>query len=368
MNDMIRAEREKIISRKSTKIFFFMGLALIAAYFFFFQFGYSSVFYDYDAGEMGTASGFAAIGRRKEVAAMFQGELSQGTLARMEQKIEDAKGATAGKDENSVFSATHVYRDQAAILEYLTNPDGTLKPLQEAYPNHESVILGYCDGWDGILSGMGSVLSILICLFVVTALSPVFAEEYSCHTDSVIYSARFGKTKLVTAKVAASLETAIGAYAVLLLFHVALYGATYGLQGGNVSIQSSLHYASSTYDLTFCQAFGLTVALNILGIIALAAITLFLSAKSNSPVSALILSCLVCFLPVVFDFTDSAPVLQKIQEICPVFMLHVNGIFSRTETYMGVRQPIVMFAFNLVLAVLFCALTKEVSRKHQVTG
>ena len=32
-----------------------------------------------------------------------------------------------------------------------------------------------------------------------------------------------------------------------------LYGCTYGLQGWNVSIQSSLHYASSIYNLTFLQ-------------------------------------------------------------------------------------------------------------------
>ena len=44
MNDMIKAERGKIISKKPTKIFFVMGIILIVAYFFLFQFGYTSVF------------------------------------------------------------------------------------------------------------------------------------------------------------------------------------------------------------------------------------------------------------------------------------------------------------------------------------
>jgi len=368
MNDMIRAEREKIISRKSARIFFLLGILLIIAYFYFFQFQYRSVFYNYDTGKMESASGFMAVGQRREIAGIFEGELSPDTLALIQQKIEEAEGAVAGKDENTIFSAAHVYRDQAAILAYMTDPDGTIRPLEEAYPNHGSVILGYCDGWDKILSGMGSVLSILMGLFVVIALSPVFAEEYACHTDSVIYSARYGRTKLVTAKVIASLETVISVYAVFLLLHVALYGAAYGLDGGNISIQSSLHYASSTYALSFGQVFWLSVVLNLLGITALAIITLFISAKMNSPVSALILSCLICFLPVVFDFADSVPMLQKLQELSPVFLLHVNGIFMKMETYMGVQQPIVMIAFNLMLAVLFCALTKAVSGKHQVAG
>lgn len=368
MNDMIRAEREKILSRKSTKILFFMGLILITVYFFFFQFQYSSIFYNYDTGAMDTVSGFEEIEQRKETASIFEGELAQNTLTLMQQTIDAAKRETSGKDENTQFSAIHVYRDQAAILEYLTNMDGSQKSLEEAYKNEQPIVLGYCDGWDKIISGMGSILAVFMCLFIVISLSPVFAEEYAYHTDSVIYAARYGKTKLVKAKIIASLEIMICIYAIFLLFTVVLYGAVYGLQGGTVSIQSSLHFASSAYHLTFLQLFGISVVLNIIGMIALATITLFLSAQMSSPVTALILSCFVCFMPVLFDFNDTAPMLQKVQEICPIFMLHVNGIFTMTKTYMGIQQPIIMTVFNLALILLFASFLKEVSAKHQVVG
>lgn len=368
MNDMIKVEREKILSRKPTRFLFIMGIVLIVANFFFFQFNYNSAFYNYDSGEMDLVSGFDAIKQRKETAALFEGELSESTLSMIKQKIADVKTITAGQDENAVFSATHVYRDLAAILEYMTNPDGSLKSFDEAYPNSHSIILGYCDGWDKLLSGMGSVISLLICVFVVITLSPVFAEEYSHHTDSVIYSARYGRTKLVTAKVIASLEAVIGMYVIFLIFNFVLYGGTYGLQGWNVNIQSSLHYASSTYNLTFLQMFLCSVVLNILGIAALTIITLFLSAKMNTPVSALITSCGVCFLPVLFDFSDSVPLLQKVQEICPIFMLHINGVFAAMKTYMGVAQPIVMVIFNVGVVLMFYMLTKSTSKRHQVTG
>ncbi len=368
MEDMIKAERGKILSRKPTKFLFIMGIALIAANFFFFQFQYHSVFYNYDSGKMDSVSGFAAIEQRKEIAELFEGELTENTLAVIQRKIADAERLTAGQNEDSAFSAVHVYRDQAAILEYMTNPDGSMKSLDEAYPNSHSIILGYCDGWDKMLAGMGSILSILMCLFVAITVSPVFAEEYSYHTDHVIYAARYGKTKLVTAKVIASLETVTGMYAVFLTVNFALYGAIYGLQGWNVSIQSSLHYASSTYDLNFLQMFFCSVAFNILGIMALAIITLFLSAKMNTPVSALMISGGVCFLPVLFDFSDSAPLLQKAQEICPIFMLHMNGVFSGMKTYMGITQPIAMVIFNVLAVLIFFMLTKSTAKRHQVTG
>lgn len=366
MNNMIKAEREKIISRKPTKILFIIGIIIIAAYFYLFQFHYTSVFYNYDTGKMDTVNGFAAIEQRKITAEIFTGKLTPEMLTLMEQKITEAKTATAAKDENSAFSALHVYRDQAAILEYISEPDGKMKSIEDAYPNHASVILGYCDGWDKMLSGMGNVLALFLCLLVVITLSPVFSEEYSSHTDSVIYAARYGRTKLVAAKMIASLEIIIGMYTIFLLLHAVLYMGIYGVQGWNVNIQSSLHYASSSYNLTFLQMFLITVVLNVLGLVAMAIMTLFISAKLNTPVTALIASCVVCFLPVLFDFTESAPLLQKLQEVCPIFMLHMNGVFTTVKTYVGIQQPIIMLLFNLCLICLFCFLIKNTTKKHQV--
>ena len=86
MNEMIKAERNKICSRKQTRMLFLAGVVLIVAYFFFFQFNYQNVFYDYDLEKMALASGFTAIEQRKEVAEIFEGKLSQNTLLTMQEK------------------------------------------------------------------------------------------------------------------------------------------------------------------------------------------------------------------------------------------------------------------------------------------
>ena len=198
--------------------------------------------------------------------------------------------------------------------------------------------------------------------------STATADYMPPFNGSIIYSARYGRTKLTTSKIIAALEVVIGTYLLYLLLNLVLYGCTYGLQGWNVSIQSSLHYASSIYNLTFLQMFFISVILNIFGIVALTTITLFLSAQMSSPVIALITSCVICFLPVVFDFNDSLPVLQKMQEICPIFMLHTNGIFSDMKTYFGMSQPVFMIILNVGLIFVFYRLTKNISKKHQVTG
>lgn len=360
MNDMIKAEREKILLRKPVKILFLLGIVVIAVYFLFFQFNYTSVFYNDDTGKTETAKGFATIEHRKETAALFAGELKPETLTLMQEKIAEAKSTT--RDENALY----VYRDQAAILEYLTGLDGTLKPIGSAY--HAAVILGYCDGWDLMLSSMGGVLAILMTLLIVVALSPVFSEESACHTDGVIYAAKYGKTKLVTAKAAASMVVVIGAYFIFLLFHMALYLGVYGAQGWNVSIQSSLHYASSDYHYNFLQMFLVSAALNILGIAAMTVITLWLSARTRTPVTALASSCAACFLPVFFDFSESVPSLQKLQELCPIFLLHMNGVFSSVKTYMRIRQPVMMALINLGIVCFLYGWIRNTIKSYQVTG
>lgn len=44
MNEMIKAERNKICSRKQTRMLFLAGVVLIVAYFFFFLFNLETIF------------------------------------------------------------------------------------------------------------------------------------------------------------------------------------------------------------------------------------------------------------------------------------------------------------------------------------
>ena len=70
---------------------FLAGVVLIVAYFFFFQFNYQNVFYDYDLEKMALASGFTAIEQRKEVAEIFEGKLSQNTITYYARKNRPSK-------------------------------------------------------------------------------------------------------------------------------------------------------------------------------------------------------------------------------------------------------------------------------------
>lgn len=61
---------------------------------------------------------------------------------------------------------------------------------------------GYYGGWEIIINSFELLMLALLAVCIVVA--PVFSGEYQSGTDVVILSAKYGKTKLTTAKIAAS--------------------------------------------------------------------------------------------------------------------------------------------------------------------
>ncbi len=106
-----------MFEKTNTRMLFLAGVVLIVAYFFFLQFNYQNVFYDYDLEKMASASGFTAIEQRKEVADILKENSLKIHYLLCKKKSTKQKQATVGQDENSAFSAVYVYRDEAAILE-----------------------------------------------------------------------------------------------------------------------------------------------------------------------------------------------------------------------------------------------------------
>lgn len=61
---------------------------------------------------------------------------------------------------------------------------------------------GYFEGGEIIMSSFG--LLVFAILSICIAVAPVFCGEYQAGTDAVVLAGRFGKTKLITAKITAS--------------------------------------------------------------------------------------------------------------------------------------------------------------------
>ena len=117
-------------------------------------------------------------------------------------------------------------------------------------------------------------------------IAPVFAGEYQAGTDAVILSGKYGKTKLITAKIVASLLFGVLAFTLHILVAFGISLAAFGTDGWNLPLQ--INGTTVPYPLTFLEGTLINLGVIYLVLIAMIGLTLFLSAKMKSPYLVLI--------------------------------------------------------------------------------
>src|SRR5699024_8600070 len=128
-------------------------------------------------------------------------------------------------------------------------------------------------GWEDMLACLGFLALAMVAVCV--ALTPVFAGEYQDKTDAVLLSARYGRSKLVAAKIVASFLFATAYFALCALVVVGVPLVFFGAEGGGLPLQNLA--VTIPYNLTMAQAALIGIGLAYLITLALAALTLALS-------------------------------------------------------------------------------------------
>ncbi len=109
---------------------------------------------------------------------------------------------------------------------------------------------GYHGGWENIISSFELLMFALLAICIEIA--PVFSGEYQAGTDAVILSAKYGKTKLTTAKIVASLLFGTAAFILHVVVACGLPLAMFGIDGWNLPLQ--IANTTIPYPYTFLQA------------------------------------------------------------------------------------------------------------------
>ena len=152
---------------------------------------------------------------------------------------------------------------------------------------------GYFGGWEVIISAFELLMFAILAICIVIA--PVFSGEYQSGTDAVILSGKYGKTKLTTAKIWAALLFGVLAFTLHVLVALAIPLTAFGVDGWNLLLQ--INGTTVPYPLTFLEGTLINLGIIYLVLIAMIALTLFLSARMRSPYQVLIVIMPVLFIP-----------------------------------------------------------------------
>lgn len=224
---------------------------------------------------------------------------------------------------------------------------------------------GYYEGWEVFISCFGLFVFPLLAICIV--LSPVFCGEYQAGTDAVILSARYGKTRLVTAKTAASILFGLLAFTLHMAVAFGITFMAYGAEGWDLPLQ--LAGTTVPYPLTFLEGTLINLLVIYLVLLAMMGLTLFLSAKMKSAYMVLVVLVPLIFVPFLLSPNGTAGLYNLI-----LFLLPYYSTMPQFASFISYQcGALVLDAFSariilyMLLAVILFPLAGRGFKKHQVS-
>lgn len=196
--------------------------------------------------------------------------------------------------------------------------------------------------------------------------APVFSGEYQAGTDAVILSAKYGKTRLTTAKIAASLLFGTAAFILHVVVACGLPLAAFGIDGWNLPLQ--IANTTVPYPYTFLQAVLINIGIIYLVLLAMIGLTLLLSAKMKSPYLVLIILVPILFIPMFLTPNGTTGIYNLL-----LFLMPYRSAMPEFDKYISyqfgglVLDVITVRAvFYAILTVIMLTLARLGFKKHQV--
>lgn len=207
---------------------------------------------------------------------------------------------------------------------------------------------GWSGGWDNILD-CGAFLVFAIFAVCVTV-TPMFASEYRDGTDAVLLAARYGRGRLVAAKLIAAVlyATVMFAFGIAIICGVSL--VFYGAGGAGLPIQN--YALGSPYSLTMWQAAAVYVGVFYLVMLGMLALTLALSALTSSTLAIIVTDVVVLFVTGLLP-SAGVGVLRHILTLFPMGLQSPFDMFVALFSYpVG---PVVLDLIGMA-SFVYCAL------------
>ena len=227
----------------------------------------------------------------------------------------------------------------------------------------------YYNGWLNFCVDFSKFSAMILGAVIIILLSPAFSQEYGSNMDSLILASKYGKNKVITAKMRSAFFVTSGLYLFSAILNSVLYAAIYGLSGSNCNIQVYGMYMVSPYAITFLELYIITLCLGFIGMLFLSTITLFVSSKCKKSFISLVLSAAFLYIPAI-DLSGVSLFADKIAKLFPINMINSSSLFGIGVLYnifgKMVTQPIIMVSVAVAFSLIFLYAAYKTFQKHQV--
>lgn len=401
MRRLFYFELKKIVSRRGNQVAILLGIVLMVVCSIVLIQGES--YYD---GTM-ELNGVEAILKQKEIESGLPSELSDKFLTGL---IADYQQQIAGNPDSFDFSlikpkwnlfrliasnytewndpldwtilnqistdgSIHFYDRRIDKIETLLNTEYSFGNYTEAEKEywmekaeriHTPFQWGSTSTWKLIWTGIE--MQIFLLFILSFCIAPVFAGEYQTHTDALLMTTRYGKSKAISAKIMASFVFAVLYIVLCSSVSIGIIAITLGMDGGNLPVQ--LMDSIIPYQWTLAKACGINLLVILVIACFLTAFSLLLSTICRSPMIVLAADVALFFGSVFLPSSKSSILWNKIAYLFPLHCFDLQSVLTAYNSYKigGLRicYPAMIFITYIILTVICLLCTKISFQKHQI--
>lgn len=358
MKKLILFELRKIVSKRLTLIVL-IGILLFSA-----LLSCSTYQNKYAFDEkIGEGSGKTAVEIDKEIAAKFEGILT-------DEKVQQMMSDFAPTSDLHGLNAAYVYQNatQSAAFARFSDQNGNWNGLRVSDVfGDEEIKIGYVDGWLSTSRNLVRTF-VALALAVIIMIAPVFSGEYE-GMDNLILTSKYGKTKCAAAKVIAGMLIAVLTTALVAAFHLLLALGLYGTEGLDCSIlfaPSDYVEAFIPFNITCGTLLKYQILLAFTCTLSVTGMTLFLSAISKNQIVALVAAMTSFLFPVLLPLTEGNP-LFRLVGLLPIYHVLAVSLLSVEQMSNGMLYAIWAIPAALLFLGAGAGISRRVFAKHQIS-
>lgn len=358
MKNLIKFELRKILTKRFTMI----SITAVLLLSFVLSFATFHNMYAFD-GKSNEGSGRTAVEIDKSIAEKYQGVL---TDEKMQQIMTDFKPT----HDLHGMNAQYLYQNsiQSAAFARFSDMNGNWNGSSVSNVfGDEEIKIGYVNGWLNTSQNIAKVL-IALSLVIILIIAPVFSGEYS-GVDNIILTSKYGKTKCATAKIIASILSALFVTIFIFAFHLMLAFVLYGTEGLDCSILFAPQEFVEGYipfNITCGTVLKYQLILALSGAISVTGITLILSAICKSQMIAFAVSAAIHVMPIILPIPETSS-LYRIIVLMPLYHLQYISIMSVEQMKNSILYAIWAIPMAIILITFGIVVSRRIFAKHQVS-
>lgn len=357
--ELLKIELRKLFRRKSIMATFLLVMFINLTYFYFFDYKWNDIYVTNGSGNRVVAvEGKKGIEIKRKIGEFFSGEINSKSIKEMEEEITKISNEYVSYNEDQKILLLNKFKNQIALIKKYNEKDGSII---------NGMKMGYCEGEEKFVTSFSNIMALSLGLLLIVGVANIYNEEKKSRMMYIIGCTENGRTKLTVAKLEATSIYCVSVYIMLFVLNLLLYGIIYGFRGLDCHIQSSLIFIDSIYNITYKQLLMIMLVVGMISCITIGIVVLIISAVLKNSVAVTVMSILIYYFPVFLDVSSVCPVVEKILELMPIYMINIKDICVSNTLYFNRNVHIQMGEIlEVIICILGCIFLYKYMQKNKV--